>query len=71
MSKEETISTIEQFSKKYFEKETREAWSVRGKGDPPFWNIFALKAVTKEECFKLGIALIELTNEEKLWYRAE
>ena len=65
MSKQEAKETIEQISKKYFYTEVCELWMIHDDSDPPFWNIFTIKAFTPEDCRKLGEALIELAGEIK------
>lgn len=69
MSRQTAMDTIEKISKKYFASEAREVW--KGKNDeppedPPFWNIFTYKGLTREEYFDLGLALVELAGRAGL-----
>lgn len=71
MSKDDAKKIVNELCRKYFYTETENCWFDRCEEynedidyhNPPHWNIFALKAFTRDELYMLGIALTEMANE--------
>lgn len=63
MTRDDAKKVIEELSKKYFRQEVMDMLRYEGNfEDPLFWNVFAYKGFTKDECYMLGLALTEIAN---------